>query len=117
MDRIHRTARGGCHATLPCLATSNDLNQRLSSRSICRLLWGLCSVGRQRRGQREGVENVLDSEDEVLPSVEFVGHRRRIHATAGVQVPQGFARGRIESQQIAGIIGAKQEMSAGGKNS
>ena len=85
-------------ATLPCLATSNDLNQRLNSRSICRLLWGLCSVGRQRRGQRGGVENVLDSEDEVLPSVEFVGHRRRIHAAAGVQVPQGFARGRIESQ-------------------
>src|SRR5438034_1533705 len=54
-----------------------------------------------RRGKRESVENVLHGKDQILPSVELIGHRRGVHATAGVQVPQGFARHRIKSEQIA----------------
>ena len=60
-----------------------------------------------RWGKRERVENVLHREDEVLPPVELIGHRRGIHATASVQVPQDLARGGIESEQIAGIVGAE----------
>src|SRR5260370_40575680 len=67
--------------------------------------------------QREGVENVLHSDDEVLPPVEFIGHRRGDHASSGVQMPQGFARGWIESQHIAGVIGAEEEMPSRCKNS
>ena len=36
--------------------------------------------------------------------------------SAGVQVPERFARSGIESQQIAGIIGAEEEMPGRGKN-
>src|ERR1700732_4467816 len=74
-----------------------------------------CSVRRSGRGQGEGIENVLHWQNHVLPPVELVGHRRSGHASTGVQVPQRRARGGIQSQQIAGIIGAEEEMAGGGK--
>jgi hypothetical protein len=55
----------------------------------------VCSVRWKRRRQRKGIENVLHSEDDVLPPIEFVGHRRGSHAAAGVQVPQRLACGGI----------------------
>src|SRR5438034_8937522 len=69
-----------------------------------------------RRGKRESVENVLHGKDQILPSVELIGHRRGVHATAGVQVPQGFARHRIKSEQIAGVIGSEEKMPGSRKN-
>ena len=69
------------------------------------------------RRQCEAIEDVLDSQDDVLPPVEFVGHRRGRHASASVQVPQRLPRGGIQSQQVAGIIGAKEEMAGTCKNS
>ena len=36
---------------------------------------------------------------------------------AGVQVPEGFAGGGIESEQVAGIVGAEEEVAGSGKNS
>ena len=33
---------------------------------------------------------------------------------AGVQVPEGFAGGGIESEQVAGIVGAEEEVAGSG---
>src|ERR1700730_2087850 len=74
-------------------------------------------LGRGTLRQREGVENVLYSGDQVLASVELVGHWRGGHVAAGVQVPQRLARRGIERQQIARSIGAEQKMTGSGQNS
>ena len=73
-------------------------------------------MSRDRRRQGEGVEGVLHREDDVLPAVEFVGHRRGRQASAGVQVPQGFARHGIKSEQIARVIGSEEKMPGSRKN-
>ena len=73
-------------------------------------------MNRSGRGQGEGVEDVLDGEEEVLAAVELVGHGGGVQLSAGVEVPEGFAGGGIESQEIAGIIGAEEEMTGGGEN-
>ena len=64
--------------------------------------------------QREGVENVLDGNDEILAAVEFIGHGRGEQPSADVEVPEGFAGGGVKSEEIAGIVGGEEEMSGGG---
>src|SRR5580704_7232592 len=75
------------------------------------MLDGFRSVSGDGRGQCEGVQNVLHSDNEVLSAVKFIGHRRSLHAASSVQMPEGFAGGRIEGQQVARVIGAEKKMS------
>jgi hypothetical protein len=65
-------------------------------------------VNRRGRGQGEGVEDILDGEEEVLAAVELVGHGGGVQLSAGVEMPEGFAGGGIESEKIAGVVGAEE---------
>ena len=60
--------------------------------------------------QRESIQNALHRDYEVLASVHLIGHRRGLHASADIQVPEGFARGGVQSQQIATVISAEEKM-------
>lgn len=66
--------------------------------------------------QGEGEEVVLDGEEEVLATVELISHGGGVEVAAGVEVPEGFAGGGIESQEIAGIIGAEEKIAGGGED-
>src|SRR5437588_5882110 len=66
--------------------------------------------------QDERVKNVFDGDDEVLAVVEQVGHGRGHQPSAHVKVPESFARSRIESEQVAGIVRGKQQMPGGGQD-
>jgi len=69
---------------------------------------------RRRHGQGEGEEIVVDGEEKVLAAVELVGHGGGVQLSAGVEVPESFAGGGIESEKIASVVGAEQEMAGGG---
>lgn len=58
-------------------------------------------MGLRRGREREGVKNILHGKEYVLATVEIVGHWRRVHGAASVQVPKSFAGGRIEREEIA----------------
>src|SRR5215470_2982024 len=78
-----------------------------------------CSGPVANRGalrQGEGVEIVLNRNEEVLAAVEFVGHGRGHEFSADVEMPEGFARGGIHGEQIAGIVGGKEQMTGSGQN-
>src|ERR1700687_2994272 len=87
---------------------------------ICRV-FGMGDISRLFRRrvfrQCESVEHVLNSGNEVLPSVELISHRRCGHVPPRIQVPQSLPRRGIKSQQIPRSIGAEKNMAGGGKDS
>ena len=64
----------------------------------------------------EGEEIVLYGEEKVLAAVELVGHGGGVELSAGVEMPEGFAAGGIESEKIAGVVGAEEQMACSGQN-
>ena len=66
--------------------------------------------------QSERVEHVLHRHEHVLPTVQFVGHRRCEQLAAHVQVPECLSVRGIEREQISGIVRAEQQTPCGGED-
>src|SRR5215470_12800088 len=62
-----------------------------------------------RLRQAEGEESRAGGYGNVLSAVDGVGHRRRINRSAALEVPQGFASGGVERDEVAfGVAGEDQ---------
>src|ERR1051325_6451683 len=68
-------------------------------------------------GEGEGVESVFDWNNEVLAAVELIGHGGSEKLAADVEMPESFAGGGIESEEIPLVVRGEEEMAGGGEDS
>src|SRR6185437_2642883 len=80
------------------------------------LLAEISRIGGGCLRQGETVNDSVDWEDDVLPTVQFVSDGASSQPTALIHVPKGLARDRIKGHQILGIVGSEEKMSGGGEN-
>jgi hypothetical protein len=114
--RFHLFSSGNWQAKIKCangaIRSPGTILQKYSPNQ-CAVLNGRriaernCSVRLRCRRKRKSIQNVLHGKDQVLAPIELVSHWRRIQLAAHIQVPECFARGWLERQQIARVICAE----------
>src|SRR5947209_1282114 len=67
-------------------------------------------------GQSPCVQNTFDSEDNILPSIEFVRHGRATEQATGIDVPERASIGRVERQQVSGNISSEKHTPCRGQD-
>src|SRR3954466_9974467 len=64
--------------------------------------------------QRERVQRISRGDEDVLPSVDQIGFRR-VRDLPDLGMPQRLAVGRIEGNEVARDVAAKQQLAGGGQ--